>query len=65
MTRMWTGESDPVDAVDGVNLFDQGGEVAGRIVWCRIVVDDLSQELHLAPAGIGCFAHFGEDAARL
>ena len=61
MSRVRAGEADPLDARHLVHLLEQAREVAGRVVWRLVVIDDLAEELDLAVSAGGRVADFGED----
>ena len=61
MAWVRTGESDPLHAGDRIHFSQQLGEVAGRVVGSRIVIDDLSQQLNLAPPRRDGLPDVGQD----
>src|SRR5678810_723068 len=61
MTRVRAGESDSLDAGNRIHLGKQLGEVAGWVVWSRIVIHDLPEQLHLSPPRCDCLPHVRED----
>jgi hypothetical protein len=49
MPRVRAREADSLDSWNGVHFVEELSEVAARIVGRRVVIDDLSEELNLAP----------------
>ena len=63
MARVRAGKTDPLDAVDVVNRFEEPDEIARSVVRRLVMVDDLAEQLHFLAALRRGLAHFSHDVA--
>src|SRR4051812_31660783 len=59
--RVRARETDSFDPRHFVYGFEQAAEIARRIVGCRVVVHDLSEQLDFLAPGFGCLPNLRED----